>query len=170
MIPTIYKDLSEEELGVQPDSFQSEIQQFDTRTLEKMGLEETTIAHFCEFVDFYTRHARNPMCTALTCEQQAETIRISDQDLCPETIHLLIETMLTAIDHLEKKWLDEQIHWEEVEQRQRQYFVPLHRKTSERNRKQKQHGLLHFFSQGVRWMWQRVLRHKPVPRQEVAAW
>ena len=170
MIPTIYKDLSEEELGVQPDSFQSEIQQFDTRRLEKMGLEETTVAHFCEFVDFYTRHARNPLCTALTCEQQAEAIRISDQDLCPETIQMLIETMLTAIDHLEKKWLDEQIHWEEEQQRQHRNLTHLHAKTLKRDRKQKRHGMLHLFSQGVRWVWQRVLRHKPAPRQEVVAW
>ena len=156
MIPTIYKDLSEEELD-----FQS-----DTRVM----LEEATVAHFCEFVDFYTRHARNPMCTALTCEQQAETIQITDQDLCPETIQMLIETMLTAIDHLEKKWLDEQIHWEESEQRHHRDLTHLHAKNLERSRKQERHGIMHLFSQGVRWLWQHVLRHKPVPQREVVAW
>lgn len=158
MIPIIYKTLSEEELAIQPDSFQPDVHQLDTRSvLEKTGVEETTLAHFCEFVDFYTRHARNPLCTALTCEQQAEMIRISDQDLCPETIHLLIDTMLSAIDHLEKKWLDEQIHWQDSEQRLRRDLAHLPANGSKRNQRQKSHGISHVFSQSARWVRQHVL-------------
>jgi hypothetical protein len=110
------------------------------------------------------------MCTALTCEQQAEAIQITDQDLCPETIHLLIETMLTAIDHLEKKWLDEQIRWEESEQRHHRDLSHLHARNLKPNRKQKRHGNTHLVSQGVRWVWQHLGRGKHVPQREVVAW
>jgi hypothetical protein len=152
---------------------QPEVTQIDAIQVKNTAvLEETTIAHFCEFVDFYTRHARNPMCMALACEQQAEAIRITDQDLCPETIQLLIETMLTAIDHLEKKWLDEQIRWEDSEQPQRRNQTHQPSRVLKRNhkRKQKPHGITHLFSQGIRWVWGRFRRGRPVPQQGFVAW
>lgn len=84
-------------------------------TRDTTDLNDTSIVHFCEFVDYYTQQSTNPLFTALTCEHQADAIQITDQDLTPETIRLLIDTMLSAIEHLEKKWLDEQIQREEVQ-------------------------------------------------------
>ena len=75
---------------------------------------ESSVAHFCQFIAYYTQQSTNPMHTALACEKQAEAVQITDQDLTPETIRLLLDTMLNAIDHLEKKWLDEQIQREEA--------------------------------------------------------
>jgi hypothetical protein len=167
-----------EDMAEQPEATQADAIQAKNPAL----LEDTTLAHFCEFVDFYTRHAKNPMCMALACEQQAEAIRITNQDLCPETIQLLIETMLTAIDHLEKKWLDEQIRWEDLEQRHRRDLAHPSARTLVRNhkvkrsRKQKPHRITHLFSQGPRWVWQRFRRGKKhVPQQhpshqKVVAW
>jgi hypothetical protein len=135
-----------------------------------MFVEETSLSHFCEFVDYYTHHASDPLYTAAACEQQAEAVRITPPDVNQESIQMLIETMILAIDHLEKKWLDEQILREESEQRHHQDRVHLHSNSVKLHRKQKRYGMMHVFFQSARWMWQHVLRHKPVPRHEVAAW
>ena len=81
---------------------------------ERYELSEATVAHFCRFVEYYTRHSSDPMYTAAVCEQQARAICINSQDVTPETISLLIATMLNAINHLEKKWLDEHLRCEEL--------------------------------------------------------
>lgn len=112
MIIYTAEDLALEDL-VTEERIRTNVSNAEDVTGDPVISAETSIGHFCDFVDFYTRHATNPMCTALTCEKQAEVIRITQHDLSPETIRLLIETMLTAIDHLEKKWLDEQIQRED---------------------------------------------------------
>ena len=146
--------------------------------------DDTSIGHFCDFVDFYTRHATNPMCTALTCEKQAEVIRITQEDLCPETIRLLIETLLTAIDHLEKKWLDEQIQREEQIHREDvklQYWgnsaqIP----TKPVARRSGKYGIKHLGQTGKRWIrkWftsqhkrasqNRSVRRRHIPKDHIA--
>jgi hypothetical protein len=140
--------------------------------------DETSIGHFCDFVDFYTRHATNPLCTALTCEKQAEVIRITQQDLCPETIRLLIETMLTAIDHLEKKWLDEQIqredhvHQEDVRSQYRSNSTQIPAKLGERQ--PGKYGIKRLWQTGKLWFktWftsqnKRASRSRSVQRRHI---
>jgi hypothetical protein len=75
--------------------------------------EEISLVQFCEFIEYYTRHSTDPMCTTLVCEKQAEVVRIMPQDVSRESIQMLIDTMLNAMDHLEKRWLDEQLQREE---------------------------------------------------------
>ena len=87
---------------------------------------ETSLAHFCAFVDFYTRQCNDPLSTSLTCEKQAEAVEILPQDLHPETIRMLLDTMLEAIDHLEKKWLDEQIQHDDRKRRHREDVARLY--------------------------------------------
>lgn len=143
--------------------------------------DDTSIGHFCDFVDFYTRHATNPMCTALTCEKQAEAIRITQQDLCPETIRLLIETLLTAIDHLEKKWLDEQIqreeqiHWEDVKHQYRYRSDSAQISTKPVARQSGKYGIKHLWQTGKRWTrkWftsqnKRASRNRSARRKHIA--
>ncbi len=118
-------------------------------TDEAYSSDDASIGHFCDFVDFYTRHTSNPMCTALTCEKQAEAIRITQGDLSPETIKLLLDTMLTAIDHLEKKWLDEQIQREEQVRYQSnpaQIAAPLRERQSGRS------GIMRLWQSGRFWL------------------
>lgn len=80
--------------------------------------DESSLAHFCAFVDFYTRKTADPFNTSLTCEKQAEAVEIAPEDVTPENMQMLMETLLETIDHLEKKWLDEQL---KLEDRQRQH-------------------------------------------------
>jgi hypothetical protein len=78
-------------------------------------IEHLSITQFCAFVNDYTRHCTNPLAASAVCEQQADLVRVREPDLTPETIRLLMDTLLETIDHLEKKWLDEQIRREEAE-------------------------------------------------------
>lgn len=86
---------------------------------ESFQSDEHSLSRFCQFVDYYTRYSSDPMFTAAACERQADAVCITPQDLNQETIRLLLTTMLNAIDHLEKKWFDEQLQREEQEQQQR---------------------------------------------------
>lgn len=86
---------------------------------ESFLADEHSLSRFCQFIDYYTRHSNDPMYTAAVCERQAEGVHITPQDVNQETIGLLITTMLNAIDHLEKKWFDEQMQREEQEQSER---------------------------------------------------
>ena len=132
---------------------------------------ETSIAQFCEFVNYYTCHSTDPLATAAVCEQQAETLQIAEHDVTPETIHLLIDTMLDAIEHLEKKWLDEQIQREDVEQTHRKQLIQTPTNVLARN--QKKTWVRHLCRTGARWFWQQLVRSKsihhrnPLPRREV---
>ena len=116
---------------------------FDDEVLQPA---ENSLFHFCQFVDDYTRYAIDPMSTAAVCEHHAAGIRITRQDVSPETIPLLIETLLNVIDHLEKKWLDEQLRHEELVQRE--HPVRQHKQPRFNHRSQR-------WLQGV---WQRVVR------------
>jgi len=163
---------------IQPETNQTT----NAAVLEDTILEETTLAHFCEFVDYYTAQSTDPLLTTAACEQQAKTLQLTPHDATPESLWMLIETMLLAIDHLEKKWLDEQIRWEESEQRQCRDLSHQHANVVKRNQAQRQdsHGIRHLFSQGARWVWQRFgwgrhVRSKPVPQphpsqREVVVW
>jgi hypothetical protein len=91
---------------------------------------ESSLAHFCAFVDFYTRKSTDPVNTALVCEEQAEELRLDPQELTPETVQMLVDTLLNAIDHLGKKWLDEQIKLEDRQQRHRQDVARLYQQLS----------------------------------------
>lgn len=66
-----------------------------------------SLSHFCQFVEYYTCHSTEPLCTDALWAK-AEEVRITPHDVCPENIYRLLETMLVAIEHLEKKWLDKQ--------------------------------------------------------------
>jgi hypothetical protein len=91
---------------------------------------ESSVAHFCAFVDFYTRKSTDPINTALVCEEQAEELRLDPQELTPETVQMLIDTLLNAIDHLGKKWLDEQIQHDHRKQQHRQDVARLYQQLS----------------------------------------
>ncbi len=107
--------------------------------------EEHTLFRFCQFVDYYTRHSTDPLYTAAVCERQAEDLHINPQDVNRESIRLLIATMLNAIDHLEKKWLDEQLQREEQEQSQYEEQTPRLVLPP----KQEKHRLKHLFQTWV---------------------
>lgn len=154
MIIYTAEDLALEDLVTEEKSIVN-VSNADYVTGDPVISDETSIGHFCHFVDFYTRHTVDPMCTALTCEKQAEAIRITQQDLSPETIRLLIETMLTAIDHLEKKWLDEQIQREEqiyledVNYQYRSNSIQIPAKHG--NRQPGKYGIKYLWQTGRRW-------------------
>lgn len=89
------------------------------------AFDETSLRHFCTFIDFYTRQCHDPFSTSLTCAKQAEALQITPEDLTPESMRQVVATMLAVVDHLEKKWLDEQIRHEERMQRHRQDVARL---------------------------------------------
>ena len=152
-----------EEMTIPSEAIQGESEMFLTNEAQpdEISADETSIAQFCEFVDYYTRHSNDPLSTAAVCEQQAETLQITEYDVTPETIHLLIDTLLDAIEHLEKKWLDEQIQREDVEQTHHRQLVQPQTNVLARN--QKKTWARHFCRTGTRWIWQRLVRSKPVP-------
>lgn len=92
------------------------------------------------------------MSTAAVCEHQAKEVCITRQDVNQETIQMLIETMLNVINHLEKKWLDEQMQREDLEQRQ-----------SEPKRHQEKHRLKHSSRTRIQGVWKRLFQGKNVP-------
>jgi hypothetical protein len=75
-----------------------------------------SLAHFCQFVNKRIRLAQDPGNTAALCENRAEAVRITKNDINQDTIDLLLGTLLDVIAHLEKKWLDERKHRVNVEQ------------------------------------------------------
>lgn len=95
------------------------------RHMKSDVFDETSLRHFCTFIDFYTRQCHDPFSTSLTCTKQAEALQIMPEDLTPETMQQVITTMLAVVDHLEKKWLDEQIRHEERMQRHREDVARL---------------------------------------------
>lgn len=140
---------------------------------------ESSISHFCAFVDFYTRKSADPVNTALVCEEQAEAIRLEPQDLTPENVQLLLDTMLNAIDHLGKKWLDEQIQHDVRKQQHRQDVARLHQQLALVHQEQSSHTRL--YQKGLRWLRQhlvqnstpkskRSVRKKHIPQKEATAY
>jgi hypothetical protein len=171
---TIYttKNMAGQLAATQPNVIELDVIQPDDEALQvetSLVSEETSLSHFCEFVDYYTLQSGDPLYTAAACEQQAKTIRLTPHDVNQENMRMLIDTLLLAIDHLEKKWLDEQIQREESEQRHRRDFAHLHVKVLEGKQKQERNWITYLF-QGARWVWHRLGRGRPVSQQEVAAW
>ena len=118
---------------------------------------ETSLAHFCAFVDFYTRQSNDPLSTSLTCEKQAEVVEILPQDLHPETIRMLLDTMLEAIDHLEKKWLDEQIQHDDRKRRHREDVARLYQQLKQLQPEPKPTP---FYEKAIQWFVNRLLWKK----------
>jgi len=87
---------------------------------------ESSLAHFCAFVDFYTCKASDPMSTSLACEKQAEAVELTDQDVTSDNMRMLMDTLLETIDHLEKKWLDEQLKHEDRQRQHREDVAGLY--------------------------------------------
>jgi hypothetical protein len=141
---------------------------------------ESSVTHFCTFVEFYTRKSTDPVNTALVCEEQAEVLQLDPRDLTSENMQLLIDTMLNAIDHLGKKWLDEQIQHETRKQQHRQDVAHLHQQLIGLQRELRARPQpLH--QKGLRWLQQHLGRHAPKqlavrkqrlhkPPKEAVAW
>jgi hypothetical protein len=117
----------------------------------------TSLFHFCQFVDNYTRLSNDPIYTAAVCENQAEMICITQHDLSQETIYMLIETLLNVIDHLAKKWLDEQMQREDLEQQLRKNL----------RQKYTQSRLKPAYQRWIRRTWKKALRGKHVTRKKI---
>ena len=62
--------------------------------------EVQSVAQFCRVVEEYARQSEDPRLTARLCETQAEMLRINRQDVCVETIDLLLETLLNTLHHV----------------------------------------------------------------------
>jgi hypothetical protein len=140
---------------------------------------ESSISHFCAFVDFYTRKSTDPVNTALVCEEQAEVMRLEPQDLTQENVQLLLDTMLNAIDHLGKKWLDEQIQHDARKQQHRLDVARLHQQLVAQQSEPRKSSQS-FYQKGLRWLQhhlvrdsvpkrKRLSRKKPVHRKEAVA-
>jgi regulator of replication initiation timing len=119
---------------------------------------ESSISHFCAFVDFYTRKSADPVNTALVCEEQAEAIRLEPQDLTQENVQLLLDTMLNAIDHLGKKWLDEQIQHDARKQEHRQDVARLYQQLAAQQREPQKHSQ-HLYQKGLHWLRQHLVQN-----------
>jgi hypothetical protein len=139
--------------------------------------QESSIDYFCAFVDFYTKQSDDPLHTSLVCEEQAEAVRITADDLSPETVQNLISTMVVAIDHLEKKWLDEQIQHEDRKRRHREDVARLHQQLCVLQPVSKTRVSL--YQKGIDWVSRIIFRDKSPdrkvtrkrrPRKEAVAW
>lgn len=62
--------------------------------------EMQSVEQFCRLVEEYARQSHDPRLTARLCETQAEMLRINRQDVCMETIDLLLETLLNTLHHV----------------------------------------------------------------------
>jgi hypothetical protein len=126
---------------------------------------ESSLSHFCAFVDFYTRKTADPMSTALACEKHAEALDITPQDATPENMRMLVDTMLEVIDHLEKKWLDEQIRHEERMQKHREDVSRLYQQIRElQPPKTRRHV---FYEKGMQWFHSLWFRKEHTPKRRV---
>jgi hypothetical protein len=93
---------------------------------------DNSLSFFCQFIDRYTRLSSDPVYTAAVCLNQAEVVRITPQDISPETIAMLVETMLSVINNLEDKWLTERMQREDLERRKlpfvaKRFFIKAHK-------------------------------------------
>jgi len=133
-----------------------DIQTEESMNEDSLQPDDNSLSYFCQFVDDYTCHSVEPMSIAAVCENQAAEIRITRQDLDLETIYMLIETMLTAIGHLEKKWLDEQIQ----RAGQLQRAKPL--QSGDLERRQAKNWLKHLYQTWTRWIQNQLVRDKHI--------
>jgi hypothetical protein len=81
------------------------------------SVDERSLIYFCHFVDRYTSLSDDPTDTAAVCETQAEALRLTHQDVSLASVDLLLETLLSAITHLEEKRYEEQRKRETLEQK-----------------------------------------------------
>ena len=72
-----------------------------------------SLSHFCQFIEYYSQQADNPLSIVEVCENQAEAVRITRQDVNVETIDMLLDTMLNVINHMGDIWTEtqEQKQW-----------------------------------------------------------
>ena len=69
-----------------------------TRDLEPFS---PSVQDFCHFIEYCSRQQSvDPQHLALLCEEQAEAVRIGPKDISPETVDLLLNTMLNILTHL----------------------------------------------------------------------
>jgi hypothetical protein len=107
-------DAREEKMKIYFEEPDIQIQEFEyDDTLESDG---KSLSQFCQFVEYYTCYSTAPLCTD-TLWEKAEEVRLTPHDVNPESIYRLMETMLVAIEHLEKKRLDEQRQYQDSEQK-----------------------------------------------------
>jgi hypothetical protein len=97
------------------------------------------------------------------CEEQAEAVRIRPDDVTPETVQNLISTMVVAIDHLEKKWLDEQIQHEDRKRRHREDVARLHQQLCVLQPVSKTRFSL--YQKGIDWVSRMIFRGKSPARK-----
>lgn len=128
--------------------------------------DETSLAHFCAFLDFYTRSCQDPFSTSLTCAKQAEAVQITPADVTPDTLRQMLTTMLNVVDHLEKKWLDEQIRHEDRMRRHREDVARLSQQLHTTQRQLAQKTPL--VQRGIAWLHQMVGGPKTAPVRYVA--
>lgn len=67
------------------------------------GLEpfSPSVQDFCHFIEYCSQQQSiDPQHLAQLCEQQAEAVRIGTDDISPETVDLLLNTMLNILTHL----------------------------------------------------------------------
>ena len=72
-----------------------------------------SLSHFCHFIEYYSQQSEDPLSIVAVCENQAEAVRITRQDINAETIDMLLETMLNVINHMGDTWTEtqEQKQW-----------------------------------------------------------
>ena len=72
-----------------------------------------SLSRFCQFIESYSQQADDPLSIVAVCENQAEAVRITRQDVSMETIDMLLDTMLTVINHMGDTWTEvqEQKQW-----------------------------------------------------------
>ena len=72
-----------------------------------------SLSHFCEFIEYYSQQSEDPLSIVAVCEDQAEAVRITRQDVNVETIDMLLDTMLNVINHMGDTWTEaqEQKQW-----------------------------------------------------------
>jgi hypothetical protein len=67
-----------------------------------------SLSHFCQFIEYYSQQLEDPLSIVAVCEDQAEAVRITRQDVNVETIDMLLDTMLTVINHMGDTWTEAQ--------------------------------------------------------------
>jgi hypothetical protein len=69
----------------------------------------SSLEDFCRFLDVYGQQVNSPQAIVALWESQAEALRISRDDASVEAIDLLLDTMLSTLQHLAE--VQEQKRW-----------------------------------------------------------
>ncbi|PIE35324.1 hypothetical protein CSA56_04680 [candidate division KSB3 bacterium] len=83
--------------------------QAESHISEQLHPYSRSVSQFCHFIEYYSQYAKDPRTVAMLCEEQAEAVRISKQDVSVETIDLLLNTMLNTLYNMsevqeKKRW------------------------------------------------------------------